>query len=182
MCQIFENEQWENLSLNDEIVLYGFYHRYWVNGMKNQAFNAYSGKILDLKEKKERGLSFFYNLLNYEICKDVSICVVPSHYANDTNQSGIAELGRRLANDNRVDKVDFLLRRETIDKLAYGGCRNIQIHLNSIVANPNMTIKGDVVLLVDDVTTSGASLEACKQILLQNGAERVAMLALGQSI
>lgn len=45
-----------------------------------------------------------------------------------------------------------------------------------------MTVDGDVVLIVDDVTTSGASLEACKQILLANGAKRVAMLALGQSV
>lgn len=38
------------------------------------------------------------------------------------------------------------------------------------------------VLIVDDVTRSGASLEACREILLQSGAKRVAMLALGQSV
>ena len=37
-------------------------------------------------------------------------------------------------------------------------------------------------MIVDDVTASGASLEACKQILLEHGAKRVAMLALGQSV
>ena len=45
-----------------------------------------------------------------------------------------------------------------------------------------MKVEGDVVLIVDDVTTSGASLEACRNILLEHGAQRVAMLALGQSV
>lgn len=45
-----------------------------------------------------------------------------------------------------------------------------------------MSIEGDVVLIVDDVTTSGASLEACRNILLEHGARRVAMLALGQPV
>ena len=94
----------------------------------------------------------------------------------------VAELARRLADNGRIDKVNYLLRTKTIDKLAYGGSRDIRVQLNSIGVNPNMTVQGDVVLLVDDVTTSGASLEACRKILLDHGAERVAMLALGQSV
>lgn len=82
----------------------------------------------------------------------------------------------------RVDKVDYLLRSKSINKLVSGGDRDLSIHLESIRPNEEMSISGDVVLLVDDVTTSGASLQACKEILLKNGAERVAMLALGKSI
>lgn len=79
-------------------------------------------------------------------------------------------------------KIDVLQRQFSVEKLAYGGSRNESVHLNSIRLNPNMSVAKDVVLLVDDVTTSGASLEACRKILLANGAERVAMLTLGQSI
>lgn len=98
------------------------------------------------------------------------------------NDSGIAQLARKLAGNGRIDKVDYLIRTKTIDKLAYGGSRDIRVQLDSIGINPNMTIDGDVVLIVDDVTISGASLEACKEILLEHGAKRVAMLALGQSV
>lgn len=39
----------------------------------------------------------------------------------------------------------------------------------------------DVSTLVDDVTTSGISLKICRELLVEAGAERVAMLALGKS-
>ena len=183
MQQIFYNRNWEELVKNGNVVLCGLYHRYWnLDKTRNQAFDMFSGRILDVKEKKERGIAYFFQQLNDEICENVSICVVPSHTKGETNESGIAELARRLARNNRIDKVNYLIRKETIDKLAYGGNRDIRVQLESIGINPNMTVEGDVVLLVDDVTTSGASLEACKNILLEHGARRVAMLALGQSV
>ena len=157
--QIFTNADWEEISDEGQV-----------------------GRILDVKDKKEKGISYFFQQLDGEICEGVTICVVPSHTEGDENDSGIAELARRLADHGRIDKVDFLLRVKTIDKLAHGGSRDIKAQLESIGTNPKLSVSGDVVLIVDDVTTSGASLEACKRILLDHGAERVAMLALGQSV
>lgn len=183
MERIFYNEIWEDASENGQVVLCGFYHRYWnLDKTRNQAFDMFSGRILDVKEKKERGISYFYQQLDEEICKNVTICVVPSHTEGNKNDSGIAELARRLAQNGRIDKIDYLVRTKTIDKLAYGGSRDIRVQLDSLDVNPDMTVEGDVILIVDDVTTSGASLEACKEILLEHGARRVAMLALGQSV
>ena len=45
-----------------------------------------------------------------------------------------------------------------------------------------MDVNGDIILLMDDVTTTGNSLYACREILLQNGAEHVEMFALGKAI
>ena len=183
MERIFYNEDWEVMSENGRVVLCGLYHRYWnPDKTHNQAFDMFSGRILDVKEKKERGIAYFYNQLDSEICANVTICVVPSHTEGTRNESGIAELARRLADNGRIDKEDYLLRTKTIDKLAYGGSRDIRVQLDSIGVNPDMIVEGDVILLVDDVTTSGASLEVCKEILLRCGARRVAMLALGQAV
>jgi len=183
MNRIFYNEEWETVSESGQVVLCGFYHRYWnPDRTRNQAFDMFSGRILDVKDKKEKGISYFFQQLDEEICKEVTICVVPSHVEGNRNDSGIAELARRLAKNGRVDRVDYLLRIKTIDKLAHGGSRDIKAQLDSIGVNPNMSVQGNVVLIVDDVTTSGASLEACRKILLEHGVERVAMLALGQSV
>ena len=54
--------------------------------------------------------------------------------------------------------------------------------MRSIEAVQDMDIAGDIVLLMDDVTTTGNSLYACKMILEQSGAGEVEMFALGKAI
>jgi predicted amidophosphoribosyltransferase len=87
-----------------------------------------------------------------------------------------------LARRNRTDATACLIRHTTINKLATGGDRSIEVHLNSIkVQNPNL-IKDKRILLIDDVTTTHNSLFACKQLLLEAGAAQVYCLALGQTV
>ena len=91
MERFFYNENWEEAVDNGQVVLCGFYHRYWnPDKTRNQAFDMFSGRILDVKERKEKGINYFYQQLDEEICKGVAICVVPSHVEGDTNDSGIA--------------------------------------------------------------------------------------------
>ena len=51
-----------------------------------------------------------------------------------------------------------------------------------VFVNESWNRTGDIVLLMDDVTTTGNSLYACKEILLEKGAEEVEMFALGKAI
>lgn len=74
-----------------------------------------------------------------------------------------------------------MIRTKTVDKKAYGGNRNREVDKSSISITTNK-VSGSVILLVDDVSTSGNSLKVCRDILLQNGAERVAMFAIGKSV
>ena len=178
---VFYNPEWNNTG---EIVVYSNYHKYWLDkehGIKNPLFDVFSGKILDLKNKKENAINYFFNLLDCEICKDVTICVVPSSNSENTD-SGIARLGEKLAQNGRKNKVHYLVRKKTIDKLATGGYRGKAVHFNSIGVEKDDSITGEVILLIDDVTTTGNSLYACKEILFANGAENVEMFALGKAI
>ena len=184
--EVFNNKVWNDIADRNGIVYYGYYHKYRLpDGSINADFYAdkISGLILDVKDRDERGLNFFFNQLQGEIKDGVTICVVPGHWAGVENDSSIAMLARRLASTNdRIDAVDYIVRTKTISKLARGGSRDIDIQRESLGVNPDMSITGSVILLVDDVTTSGNSLLACKELLLKHGAKDVAMFALGKSI
>lgn len=178
---VFKNDKWNGTG---EIVVYSNYHKYWLDRerrIKNPLFDVFSGKILDLKEGKNTAINYFYNLINEEICEGVTICVVPSS-DSEKKITGISQLGERLARSGRVNKVYFLNRIKSIDKLATGGCREKEVHMQSIRTVENMEITKDIVLLMDDVTTTGNSLYACKEILMQCGADEVEMFALGKAI
>ena len=178
---VFVNEEWNDTG---DIVVYSNYHKYWLDRerkIKNPLFDVFSGKILDLKQGKMEAIRYFYNLIDAEICKDVTICVVPSSNA-EKDISGIGSLGEMLAENGRVNKVYFLKREKSIEKLATGGARDKWVHMQSITTADDMNIQGDVVLLMDDVTTTGNSLYVCKEILLDKGAEKVEMFALGKAI
>lgn len=178
---VFTNQQWDEI---EDIVVYSNYHRYWQNKelrIKNPYFDVFSGKILDLKEGKPEAVKYFYNLINDEICDGVTICVVPSSDSSKI-QSGIGMLGSMLAENGRVNKVYYLRRIQTIDKLALGGRRDKEIHMKTISTLDDVDVTGDIILLMDDVTTTGNSLYACKEILLQRGARVVKMFALGKAV
>lgn len=178
---IFYNSEWEN---SNDIIVCGYYQRYWISKErreKNAKFDVYSGKILDLKDGKQGAIDFFYNMLNVEICDNVSICVVPSHNAKKQT-SGIHLLAKKLVENGRKDLVYAIKRKYTVEKRAYGGDRSLESQYDSICMSDEANVCGEVVLLLDDVTTTGNSLYACKELLLENGASKVSMIALGQSI
>ena len=178
---VFRNESWNNTG---DIVVYSNYHKYWLDRerhIKNPLFDVFSGKILDLKEGKESAVEYFFNLIDCEICQDVTICVVPSSNADNT-MTGMTLLRERLARNGRIDKVHFIVRERSIEKLATGGDRSKRIHMDSLGTLTGVDVLNDVILLMDDVTTTGNSLYACKEILLAAGAKNVEMFALGKAI
>lgn len=93
---VFVNEDWNDTG---DIVVYSNYHKYWLDRerkIKNPLFDVFSGKILDLKEGKPSAIRYFYHIINEEICKGITICVVPSSNA-DNKESGIAKLVEMFA-------------------------------------------------------------------------------------
>ncbi len=76
----------------------------------------------------------------------------------------------------------YLQRKQPIAKLAGGGNRDKGVHYRSIGTLDAMDVSGDIVLLMDDVTTTGNSLIACRDILLEHGAKTVEMFALGRAV
>ena len=52
------------------------------------------------------------------------------------------------------------------------------IHFKTIRVNSSHIFKDRTVLLLDDVTTTGNSMHACSQLLMQNGASKLFKLSI----
>lgn len=178
-CTIFSDEE-----MNESGSVYHFvtYYPYRIQGMKNPDFDKNSGLILDFKEGKEQALEWAYGLVHPWLNKDFAICIVPSHEAGKT-ESPLIDFTELIVNSDssRIDASHCLVRHTTIPKLARGGDREIQVHLNSIRVEDKTLIKGEQVLLLDDVRTTGNSLEACMQLLRSAGARLVRAISIAQT-
>ena len=180
-------ERWifRTASLNgtSKIIALRRYNRYCSDQdkkVKNPLFGEFERRILDLKEMDAKAIRLFSEELDPWLGKGFSICVVPSSDPA-VKCNGIGVVGKMLARNGRVDKVGYLIRHSRIEKLAVGGCRRKCIHFNSIRVSQDISIDDEDILLLDDITTTGNSLLACRDILLANGAKSVEMLALGRT-
>ncbi len=168
----------------NDIAVYGDYMPWNVHkaaGGDRSNFPEHSGRILDLKEKSLRAVAHFCGIIEPELKDQIAIAVVPSHDPAK-RQTGLKMLATALAaRGNRVDAGDCLVRTEKIEKLAHGGARDKNIHLASVSVGRPELIKGRDVLLLDDVTKTGNSLAACRELLLKAGAASVQCATIGKT-
>jgi adenine/guanine phosphoribosyltransferase-like PRPP-binding protein len=86
------------------------------------------------------------------------------------------------AADNRfVAQVDTLIRTKTISKLAKGGERSVANHLDSIEVRKPASLKGKMVVVLDDTVTSEGSITAARA-LLQNANAKVVAIGLARTV
>ena len=98
------------------------------------------------------------------------------------NQAGI--LAKILSDETRIKldeqslvrKIDTPAHRAGMDTKA----RELTVKNAFDVKRPNF-VKGENVLLVDDVFTSGATVSACAKILKKNGADKIYVLTLARA-
>ena len=79
-----------------------------------------------------------------------------------------------------IDGSQVLLRTKTISQQKYSGKRYKSVHFNTIKVDSSK-INDKIVLLMDDVTVSGYSIEYCKELLLKNGAKKVYCFSFSKS-
>lgn len=150
------------------------------------------GLILKLKHGDALHSAPFYGEHLSDIAADVLeesqiLCPVPLHWSRllsrSYNQSHV--LGKEIAKRRpRLDYLPRLLRRhratESQGRLTTNQrFSNIQGSI-SLDKQQKNRIKGKRIVLVDDVMTSGATLNTCAKVLLRSGAERVDAITLGR--
>ena len=94
----------------------------------------------------------------------------------------VTELNIQSLNEDPVTIIPTLLQRHTqVQKQATSsGMRDINTHLNSIKVVGE--VAGKVVCILDDVWTSGCTLRACHQLVTEQGAKKVYLLAIGKTV
>jgi hypoxanthine phosphoribosyltransferase len=145
-------------------------------------FIGYSSEILSLKNCEPSALKAFADCISSNLGNGFDcLAVVPSHYSG-IDTSGIKLLSKEISRSMKlVDARSCLIRHENIERLSTGGDRSIETHLKSIqVANKEL-IEGKNVLLLDDISTTGNSLKACKQLLTLAGVKAVKSFVLGKT-
>lgn len=165
----------------------GSYHRYYADPAKhirNEYFDAFSTELLNLKAHNPWTILDFYIMLDPIIPRGTSLCVVPSSKCSK-KISGIKEVAKILCADplmGRKDQTDYLVRTIDVPSHSEFQRRNKATHLMSISAVPGKSVRGEHIILLDDICTTGFSLRACRDILMLAGAASVHMLAIAQTI
>jgi hypothetical protein len=148
-------------------------------GGDGASYPEHSGRILDVKSGQEAGLKYFADFMVPRIRTPGVVAIVPSSDPAKRGP-GLVKLAKRLAALTPLsDATSALVRHTKIPKLASGGNRDIQMHLDSIAVNSQLVV-GDRVFLLDDVLSTGNSMLACRQLLEDAGASEVICMALGR--
>ena len=114
------------------------------------------------------------------LAEGVALAVAPSHDPFNT-ETPIRELAQRLAmTHGRVDATGCLVRHTKIQRITFGGPSFVALHEETVRVENEACFFGLPVLLLDDIARTGATLRACRRLLLDAGAAEVQMLALGR--
>lgn len=171
------------------------YFPYWVyddqnQRKKNPKWNRGCGYILDIKDNGknvQQAVAAFLPPLLTKIKANIPngtiqiVATVPGHKEGSTSPA-LVDLTKVIAARLQTRSLPYLVKRtRTIDKLAHGGNRSESVHIDSMVVTNHLEIEGKVILLVDDVMTTGNSMIAAAKLLLGAGARVVHLIALGQT-
>ena len=142
---------------------------------------AWTRLINALNAERQWPLKRLYAVLDPLIAPGVALAVVPPHRAFQAFWP-LRTLAQTLAENERVDATSCLVRHTTVRRILYGGPSTRSLHTQTIQVEHQELVGGRRVLLLDDITKSGASLVACRELLLEAGAETVQAMALSRVI
>jgi len=116
---------------------------------------------------------------------EVMLAIAPGHAPDSVSfmtGTGPTDLNlTRLQSSGIAVIANLLQRHKKVEKQATSkGRRSPETHLNSIKVVGDVADK--IVCILDDVWTSGSTLSACCQLVAEQGAAKVYLLAIGETV
>ena len=114
--------------------------------------------------------------------EEIILGFAPSHSPSSPDSFMITELNiDSLCQDPLFSVCPKLLKRVVpVPKQATGGERSVEIHVNSIKVTKDLTSK--IVCILDDVWTTGCTLNACIELVKERGAKQAYTLAIAKTV
>ena len=167
------------------------YHPYRLCGEPNPAFvHALDGRLLDFKDGRDTAIAAeteaigeALELLRLE--RGTVLVIVPGHEARHENDgTPLARLAQGLAaaDARYVARVNALIRTTTACKKSTGGGRTIQSCAETLHVTDEASVRGRVVVILDDTVTTGSAVAAARRLLRDAGACRVGAVALARTV
>ena len=115
--------------------------------------------------------------------EDFIICTVPGHEQTKNISNGVFKILKQVKiNQNLIIRNTLIQRKHTVEKKAISNnLRDYKIDMESLTIEFNFDVKNKKIVVIDDITTTGSSLIACKNILMDAGAANVVLLAFGKT-
>ena len=114
------------------------------------------------------------------------IIPVPLHwtrlFARRYNQAGLLAQAIRAAGGPPVAPDWLLRRRRTPSQGRLGATARARNVRGAFALRPGRSIRGKRVVIIDDVLTTGATVEECARVLRRGGAEFVGVLTLARAL
>jgi len=120
----------------------------------------------------------YFNELDQILAPNIGICVVPPHDPSKP-ESSIKKLAKKLASRNsRFDATSCLVKIKKTEERASGGSRDQRLSDDSIELKNKDLLRNKLILLLDDVSSTGNSLKSCKDKIEHAQPKKIELLVL----
>ena len=110
---------------------------------------------------------------------NVAIAIVPGH-SPESSHNFLHVIVDVITSETTITKT-LLQRTKKVPKATSTGIRCQALHEQTIAVSDPESVVDKVVYVIDDIETSGATLRACRKLMMDAGAAQVKLLAVGKT-
>ena len=149
----------------------------------------YSKLIWNLKNGNMESYPYFRSCILAHIenlgNEEWIVCSIPGHDQTSAKSNHMDLFLKKIFWPQNIHPVSGLIIRNKAMLEKHGtnyGSRTVEKDLDSYKIGNTRNIKGQNIIIFDDIVTSGCSLIAARRFLIKQGAKRVVLVALGKTV